>query len=164
MSAHDWLKDRLPSERPPTRLVPLDPPKGDEPRGLKARSDRPSSKARRDSQVGPQARLCRRSPCANCGKPPMSDPAHWPSKGANGKDCDALPLCRACHDRQHSHGDQTFAAAFLKRTGLEVEEAVRRMRDRLRDHQCEGWVEQTKKGLRCAICWRKVDERELARP
>ena len=59
----------------------------------------------RAKAFGPQSELCRTLPCAACGDPPPSDPAHVRSRGAGGQDLDnVVPLCRADHIRQHAHG------------------------------------------------------------
>ena len=61
--------------------------------------------ALRARQFGVQADLCRKLPCLLCGHPPPSDPAHVRSRGAGGLDREnVIPLCRACHDRQHLQG------------------------------------------------------------
>ena len=65
---------------------------------------------RRAQQFGDQAQLCRESSCCACGAPPPSDPAHVVSRGAGGKDSDTVPLCRSCHDLQHSAGIKSFQA------------------------------------------------------
>lgn len=65
---------------------------------------------RRALQFGPQAELCRKSPCCIPGcRRRRSDPAHVVSTGAGGKDRgNVVPLCRPHHDQQHLIGVKTF--------------------------------------------------------
>ena len=69
--------------------------------------------ARKAEQFAAQAELCRRLPCAACGRPGPSDPAHVISRGAGGKDKgNVIPLCKSdpktgyvgCHEDQHQRG------------------------------------------------------------
>lgn len=74
----------------------------------------PERRAKRKAeQFGPQAKLCRRLPCAACGRLGPSDPAHVISRGAGGGDRgNVIPLCKSdprtgyvgCHDDQHRGG------------------------------------------------------------
>lgn len=74
----------------------------------------PERRAKRKAeQFGPQAKLCRRLPCAACGRPGPSDPAHVISRGAGGGDRgNVIPLCKndlktlheGCHQVQHQRG------------------------------------------------------------
>ena len=55
--------------------------------------------------------------CLGCGDTPC-DPAHiraWHEGGMGLKPGDDLvvPLCRACHERQHRHGEKTFWQAVF---------------------------------------------------
>lgn len=70
-------------------------------------------KAKKAEQFGPQAKLCLTLPCAACGHPGPSDPAHVRSRGAGGKDrANVIPLCKTntrkgregCHQQQHRLG------------------------------------------------------------
>lgn len=74
----------------------------------------PERRAKRKAkQFGPQANLCRRLPCAACGRLGPSDPAHVISRGAGGGDRgNVIPLCKndlktlheGCHQAQHQRG------------------------------------------------------------
>lgn len=70
-------------------------------------------KARKATQFAAQAKLCRALPCAACGRPGPSDPAHVVSRGAGGGDRgNVIPLCKSdprtghegCHQAQHQRG------------------------------------------------------------
>lgn len=78
---------------------------------------------------GPQAALCRSSPCSvpGCRAGPPCDPAHHPSRGAGGLDADTFPLCRAHHAEQHQIG----VASFARRYRIVLEELVLATRRRL---------------------------------
>lgn len=108
---------------PPKRNTPL----------KRKRSIRPVNgrhrQARRERQFGPQSELARRSPCAACGSPPPSDPAHVRSRGAGGDDSQVIPLCRRCHIRQHARGWRALEAEH----GFRVAEALEAIRDALGD-------------------------------
>lgn len=84
---------------------------------------------RRAEQFGDQAQLCRESSCCACGAPPPSDPAHVLSRGAGGKDGDTVPLCRRCHDLQHSQGIKTFQAE----RGLDLKAVASDLAAKIRD-------------------------------
>lgn len=158
--------DLAPPERPRGPLVPLEPPKADEPKGLrKVNGARLAS--RRAACFGPQARLARLLPCVACGKPPPSQAAHVKSRGAGGRDSECVPLCARCHDRQGVEGIETFQ----RKRRLDLPELARRMADRVRDHArdggCTDWPEQGPRGLRCRVCLRPLDARDIkpeARP
>lgn len=74
----------------------------------------PKRRAKRKAeQFAAQAELCRRLPCAACGRPGPSDPAHVISRGAGGGDRgNVIPLCKSdprtgyvgCHEEQHRKG------------------------------------------------------------
>ena len=55
-------------------------------------------------------------PCCICGAPPPSDPAHIRiglfAKGMKPHDRHATPLCRTCHDRQHSQNEALFWQSY----------------------------------------------------
>lgn len=65
---------------------------------------------RRAEDFGPLAEHARGLPCAACGAPAPSDPAHVKSRGAGGHarldngDGNIIPLCRPCHTKQHAQG------------------------------------------------------------
>lgn len=83
----------------------------------------PKRRAKRKAeQFAAQAELCRRLPCAACGRPGPSDPAHVVSTGAGGKDRgNVIPLCKSdpgaryegCHQAQHQRGWGTLYEALL---------------------------------------------------
>ncbi len=56
---------------------------------------------------GRQAALCRALRCLACGREGCV-PAHHPSRRAGGEDGDCVPLCDACHARQHAGGVVSF--------------------------------------------------------
>ena len=60
--------------------------------------------ARRKTQFGVQADLCRQLRCCECFARAPSDPEHVRTRGAGGKDRDTVPLCRTCHQLRHQHG------------------------------------------------------------
>lgn len=73
----------------------------------------PKRAARARAAFGKQAALCRTLPCAACGHPAPSEPAHVVSRGAGGKDRgNVIPLCgsdprtghEGCHQLQHQRG------------------------------------------------------------
>ena len=92
------------------------------------RSRNPERAAKRRAQdFGLLAEYARGLPCCACGSPAPSDPAHVRSRGAgyharlaNG-DGNIIPLCRACHMRQHSQG---WSALFAE--GREHAELIAR--------------------------------------
>lgn len=65
--------------------------------------------------------------CIVCGDRPC-DPDHEQQMGVKGPDCECVPLCRACHDRKHSHGKLTFAAAYGEHSALLAADRARRER------------------------------------
>lgn len=72
---------------------------------------------RRAIEFGPQAERCRYLRCCACGSKGQSDPAHLRSRGAGGRDRgNVVPLCRPCHDAQHTEGIRTFQ----RRRGLDL--------------------------------------------
>ncbi len=81
---------------------------------------------------GPQAELCRSSPCVACGWVGASDPHHEPPRSRGGVDQDTVALCRRCHEMRHTLG----RAAFEMRTGIDLSSCVRAMRAK-RGKQCE---------------------------
>lgn len=70
----------------------------------------------RAKQFGPQAELCRRSPCHVCGAPPPSDPHHVVTRERGGLDEHTVPLCRAHHEEWHDAGGR----AFDRRHGVDL--------------------------------------------
>lgn len=55
----------------------------------------------------------RQMPCVVCAAPPPSDPAHVRmglagGMGLKGPDKWTVPLCRRCHERQHTQGEVSF--------------------------------------------------------
>jgi SWIM zinc finger len=60
---------------------------------------------------GPQADACRALNCCVCGASAPSEPHHEPPRSVGGKDEDAVPLCRACHQRRHTVGFYSFWSA-----------------------------------------------------
>ncbi len=76
---------------------------------LRSRNPERAAK-RREQDFGPLAEYARWLPCAACGAPAPSDPAHVKSRGAGGHarlangDGNIIPLCRLCHTKQHSQG------------------------------------------------------------
>lgn len=84
---------------------------------LRPRSSRPSAVRRRKAQDGPQAALCRTLPCGcGCGRGP-SEAHHEPPRSRGGKDEDAVPLVRECHEERH----RTTAAKFWEGRGRDPE-------------------------------------------
>lgn len=77
---------------------------------------RPWNRARRKrlyaSQFGAHADRIRAMPCAICGKPGPSDPAHVRSRGAGGTWRDLVPLCRADHAELHEIGRHSFERLY----------------------------------------------------
>lgn len=63
-------------------------------------------------------------PCRNCGSKENIDPAHTIPRSLGGRNLPAsvIPLCRRCHDRQHTTND--FELLPLMREDEQVE-AVR---------------------------------------
>lgn len=89
----------------------------------------PKRRAKRKAeQFAAQAELCRRLPCAACGRPGPSDPAHVISRGAGGKDRgNVIPLCKSdpgtgyvgCHEDQHQRGwEAIYSATEIPPTAL----------------------------------------------
>jgi 5-methylcytosine-specific restriction endonuclease McrA len=66
--------------------------------------------------------------CAGCAKYPPSDPAHIRSVGAGGDDVwdNLLPLCRECHNLQHSAG---WKFLIMKREQIKYELILRGRED-----------------------------------
>jgi hypothetical protein len=75
------------------------------------RRSNPDRKAKRYARdFGPLADYVRGLDCCACGAAGPSDPAHVRSRGAGGHAWtddgrgNIIPLCRACHGRQHAKG------------------------------------------------------------
>ena len=91
----------------------------------------------RGEQYGPQAELCRRTPCWACGKPPPSEAHHEPPRkagGVNADDSDTLPLCYgrgSCHELRH--GINGGRRAVEEKFGVDLDAGKREMRRRLLD-------------------------------
>lgn len=84
--------------------------------------------ARFDDSFGSVARVrwVQMQPCLACGGWP-SECAHVKSRGAGGKAEDTIPLCHACHAKQHNEGwsalpieDPAAAAREIERRWQEV--------------------------------------------
>lgn len=75
-------------------------------------------KKRNQSQFGPKAEWIRTLPCRACARSAPSDPAHVRSRGSLGEESVhwLVPLCRLCHQAQHSEGVITFGL----RRGLDL--------------------------------------------
>ena len=99
---------------------------------------------------GPQSRMCRLSPCCvpTCTKLPPTEPAHYLSRGAGGKDDATVPLCRSHHREQHDSGVLTFQA----RHNVILEVVAGRMGELVKAHECYEWPELGPQGFRCAVC------------
>ena len=76
----------------------------------------PERKAKLEAiQFGPQAELCRRSPCSvrSCSfTRERVEPHHVPSRAAGGVDNSTLPLCLRHHAECHSVGQRTFEVRY----------------------------------------------------
>ena len=61
--------------------------------------------AKREAKAfGAKARFVRTLHCLSCWSPPPSEAAHVTSRGAGGDSTVLVPLCTACHRRQHANG------------------------------------------------------------
>ena len=78
-------------------------------------------------ELGPQAVLCRISPCAvrGCKFRGQCEAHHYPSRGAGGLDADTLPLCPDHHDEVHRIGAKSFEVKY----GVSLVEERERMRE-----------------------------------
>lgn len=70
---------------------------------LKRRNDERLAR-RRAEAFGPQAEECRAMPCCACGARPPSEPHHFPTRAAGGKDDACIPLCHQCHETHDGPG------------------------------------------------------------
>lgn len=111
--------------------------------------------ARNAAAFGPQAKACRRLPCCVCARTPC-DPHHWPSRGAGGKDEDAIPLCRRCHDSFHNEGEETFQ----RKRNLSLAVIKADLQAAMKAHDCANWPRLVDGGLNvvCALCERESEE------
>lgn len=67
--------------------------------------------------------------CANCGVSDPIEAAHVRILGGGGMgfkpaDFDCVPLCKNCHQEQHSIGERTFWTAYQAEHGQSVHELV----------------------------------------
>lgn len=89
----------------------------------RSRSFRPEGEGQRQPRERDNAHLAyvRRLPCASCGQPGPCDAAHlrladitrgkrYTGKGEKPSDRWVTPLCRPCHERQHSMAEAAFWA------------------------------------------------------
>lgn len=112
--------------------------------------------ARMERDFGPQAKACRRMPCCVCSRRP-ADPHHWPTRGAGGRDSDASPLCRRCHDEFHAAGS---AEEFARRKGVNVDLVAAEIAKAMKEHVCSAWARLEDGGMRavCSICEAPCEE------
>lgn len=91
----------------------------------RSRSFRPEGQGQRQPRERDNAHLAfiRRLPCASCGVPGRCDAAHlrmadvargkrYTGKGEKPSDRWTTPLCRPCHEKQHSGSEAAFWAAL----------------------------------------------------
>ena len=85
-------------------------------------------KKRREREFGPQAELCRESPCLVKGCKMKSIPHHVISRGAGGLDAHAVPLCLKHHEEVHRVGRYSF----MYRYGVSFLDALLEMQRRVK--------------------------------
>lgn len=110
-------------------------------------------------QEGPQARMCRLSPCCvpTCTKLPPTEAAHYVSRGAGGKSSECVPLCANHHREQHDHGIKTFQATH----NVILEVVAGRYAEAVKAHECYEWPELGPKGFRCAVCHEAISRDDV---
>jgi hypothetical protein len=150
-----WLRDIAPRPRQegpgPLRMPAVE---RKEPKPLK-KVNRERKKARLERDFGPQAKACRRMACCVCSRRP-SDPHHYPSRGAGGRDDCAIPLCRRCHDEAHAMGMETFQ----RERGVSFDVVKGDIAAAMKSHTCSAWARLEDGGLRavCSICEKPCEE------
>lgn len=116
------------------------------------RVNKPRKAAMLAACFGPQSRLCRLAPCTFCNKPAPSEPHHWPTRGAGGKDSDTLPVCRNCHRTVDGKAEWR---------GILMSEATARMADQLRGHDCLATPEAFGAAIRCFVCHAGINAEDV---
>lgn len=137
-------------------------------RGFSRSRSSKEAKAKGRGAVAPKKKAEPWGPCANMARllgclvrscalhgppdrrpPGKIDAAHVESRGSGGKGWgNVVGLCRRHHREQGDVGIKTFA----KRYRLDLEEAARRIADRVNAHDCASW----QRGRKCAVCGRLV--------
>lgn len=74
----------------------------------------------------------RRFACANCGERAGVEVAHYrigsgAGMGQKPDDWRVTPLCKACHDKQHHIGEETFWADYKAIHGQSVEQLIKEL-------------------------------------
>lgn len=153
----DSLKDRYKPRVDPPGQLSLPSRERKQPKPLK-KVNRERKKARTERDFGPQAKACRRMACCVCSRRP-SDPHHYPTRAAGGRDDCAIPLCRRCHDSAHAMGMESFQ----KSRGIIFDVVKGEIAAAMKQHECAAWACTTDGGLTtaCAVCEATVDEKGI---
>lgn len=142
------LRDRYPPRRDGPGPLSLPSVERKKPKGLK-KVNRERKAARMERDFGPQAKACRRMACCVCSRRP-SDPHHYPTRAAGGRDDCAIPLCRRCHDSAHSMGMESFQES----RGIIFDVVKGEIAAAMKQHECAAWAYTNDGGLTtaCSVC------------